>query len=147
MPREGLILIDNTSAKQAEDLLSPLCANAWAACWCARHRKNSPQRHLHRLAYNKSPRQDFSVLDQALRDTCDDGGSITAKHQDLTSDEIQLHISAGKQVKPAVGWQDKLSFVIDDGLAISSLRFTDLLQTKLNKTKGDDACPAGRQPF
>lgn len=141
MPREGLILIDSTSAKQAEDLLSTLRECMGSLPVRPVTVKIAPSATYTDWLKQQQSAPDFSVLDQALlRDTCDDGGSITAKHQDLTSDEIQLHISAGKQVtKLAVGWQDKLSFVIDDGLAISSLRFTDLLQDQAQQDGGDDA--------
>lgn len=141
MPREGLILIDSTSAKQAEDLLSTLRECLGSLPVRPVTVKIAPTATYTDWLKQQQAAPDFSVLDQALlRDTCDDGGSITAKHQDLTSDEIQLHISAGKQVtKLAVGWQDKLSFVIDDGLAISSLRFTDLLQDQASQDGGDNA--------
>lgn len=141
MPREGLILIDTTSAKQAEDLLSTLRECLGSLPVRPVTVKIAPTATYTDWLKQQQAAEDFHVLDQALlRDTHDDGGSITAKHQDLTGDEIQVHLSAGKQVtKLAVGWQDKLSFVIDDGLAISGLRFTDLLQDQASQDGGDDA--------
>lgn len=141
MPSEGLIVIDTTSAKQAEDLLSTLRECLGSLPVRPVTVKIAPTATFTDWLKQQQAAPDFHVLDQALlRDTHDDGGSITAKHQDLTGDEIQVHISAGKQVtKLAVGWQDKLSFVIDDGLAISSLRFTDLLQDQAQQDGGDDA--------
>lgn len=141
MPREGLIIIDTTSAKHAEDLLSTLRECLGSLPVRPVTVKIAPTATYTDWLKQQQAAPDFHVLDQALlRDTCEDGGSITAKHQDLTGDEIQVHLTAGKQVtKLAVGWQDKLSFVIDDGLAISGLRFGDLLQTQAEEDGGDDA--------
>ncbi|WP_405118787.1 recombination-associated protein RdgC [Pseudomonas leptonychotis] len=141
MPREGLILIDTTSAKQAEDLLSTLRECLGSLPVRPVTVKIAPTATYTDWLKQQQAAPDFHVLDQALlRDTHDDGGSITAKHQDLTGEEIQVHLSAGKQVtKLAVGWQDKLSFVIDDGLAISGLRFDGLLQDQASQDGGDDA--------
>ncbi|MGV8287284.1 recombination-associated protein RdgC, partial [Pseudomonas aeruginosa] len=63
---------------------------------------------------------DFHVLDECeLRDTHEDGGVVRCKRQDLTSEEIQLHLTAGKLVTQlSLAWSDKLSFVLDDKLAV-----------------------------
>ena len=68
---------------------------------------------------------DFHVLDECeLRDTHEDGGVVRCKRQDLTSEEIQLHLTAGKLVTQlSLAWSDKLSFVLDDKLAVKRLRF------------------------
>ena len=84
---------------------------------------------------------DFYVLDECeLRDTHEDGGVVRCKRQDLTSDEIQQHMEAGKQVTQlSLAWQDKLSFVLDDKLIIKRLRFEELLQDQAEQDGGDDA--------
>ena len=83
----------------------------------------------------------FFVLDECeLKDTHEDGGSVRCKRQDLTSDEIQQHLDAGKQVTQlSLGWQDKLSFVLDDKLIIKRLRFEELLQDQAEQDGGEDA--------
>src|SRR5690606_25532377 len=85
--------------------------------------------------------EDFHILDRAmLCDTHEDGGKIAATHQDLTSDEIQQHLEAGKLVTlVSLAWQDKLSFVLDDKLVIKGLRFENLLQDQAEQDGGDDA--------
>ena len=84
---------------------------------------------------------DFFVLDECeLRDTGEDGGIVRCKRQDLTSDEIQLHLSTGKQVTQlALAWQDKLSFVLDDKMVIKRLRFEELLQDQAEEDGGEEA--------
>ena len=70
----------------------------------------------------------FFVLDECeLRDTHEDGGIIRCKRQDLTSDEIQLHLSTGKVVTQlSLAWQDKLSFVLDDKLVVKVVNYSIL---------------------
>jgi len=120
-PKQGLILVDSASAKRAEDLLSTLRE----AIGSLPVRQAAP---------------DFHVLDECeLRDTHEDGGVVRCKRQDLTSDEIQLHMSSGKQVTQlSLAWQDKLSFVLDDKLVVKRLRFEDLLQDQAEQDGGDD---------
>ena len=64
---------------------------------------------------------------------------MRCKRQDLTSDEIQQHLEVGKQVTQlSLGWQDKLSFVLDDKMGIKRLRFEELLQDQAEQDGGDD---------
>jgi recombination associated protein RdgC len=81
------------------------------------------------------------LLDECeLRDAHEDGGTIRCKRQDLGSAEIQNHLEAGMLVtKLSVAWEDKLSLLIDDKLAIKRLRFEDLLQDQAAEDGGDDA--------
>jgi recombination associated protein RdgC len=67
------------------------------------------------LGYQKAA-NDFYVLDECeLRDTHEDGGIVRCKRQDLTSEEIKLHMSTGKVVTQiSLAWKDKLSFALDD---------------------------------
>ena len=84
---------------------------------------------------------DFYVLDECeLRDTHEDGGIVRCKRQDLTSEEIQLHLSTGKVVTQlSLAWQDKLSFMLDDKMTVKRLKFEDLLQDQAEQDGGDEA--------
>jgi recombination associated protein RdgC len=140
-PKLGLILVDTSSAKRAEDLLSTLREALGSLPVRPLTVKIAPTATLTDWVKTQKSAPDFHVLDQALlRDMHEDGGSITAKRQDLTSEEIQQHMSAGKQVTQlSLAWQDKLSFVLDDKFAIKRLRFEDLLQDQAEQDGGDDA--------
>lgn len=75
----------------------------------------------------------------SLIDTCEDGGAVNCKRQDLGSDEIQQHLDAGKQVRQLdLHWRDKLSLSLDDKLAIKRLRFEDLLREEADEQGGED---------
>ncbi|WVM94548.1 recombination-associated protein RdgC [Halopseudomonas pachastrellae] len=85
--------------------------------------------------------------DCELRDTSEDGGVVRCKRQDLASDEIQLHLSAGKQVSQLMlQWQEKLSFSLDDKLTLKRVKFEDLLRGRSRgKWRRRHAQPTGRQ--
>jgi recombination associated protein RdgC len=140
-PVAGLIYVDATSPKRAEDLLSTLRECLGSLPIRPVSVKIAPTATLTDWLKQQSAAEGFFVLDECdLRDTHEDGGSIAAKHQDLTSEEIQLHLSTGKQAtKLSLAWQDKLSFVLDDKLQIKRLRFEDLLTDQAEQDGGDDA--------
>ena len=139
-PAQGLILVDSASAKKAEDLLSTLREAIGSLPIRPTSVKIAPSATMTDWIKNQKAATDFTVLDECeLRDTHEDGGSVRCKRQDLASDEIQLHMSSGKQVTQlALAWQDKLAFVLDDKLTVKRLRFEDLLQDQAEQDGGDD---------
>ncbi|MFW4439885.1 recombination-associated protein RdgC [Pseudomonas aeruginosa] len=140
-PSLGLILVDTSSAKKAEDLLSTLREVLGSLPVRPVSVKVAPSATLTDWVKTQKAAGDFYVLsDCELRDTNEDGGSVKCKAQDLTSEEIQLHLSAGKLVTQlALAWSDKLSFILDDKMAIKRLRFEDLLQDQAEQGGGEDA--------
>lgn len=140
-PKLGLILVDTASAKKAEDLLSTLREAIGSLPVRPLNVKMAPTATLTDWVKTQAAAPDFFVLDECeLRDTSEDGGVVRCKRQDLTSEEIQLHLSAGKLVTQlSLAWQDKLSFVLDDKLAIKRLRFEELLQDQAAQDGGEDA--------
>jgi len=141
MPKEGLILVDTSSAKKAEELLSTLREAIGSLPVRPLAVKVAPSATLTNWLKSQQAATDFHVLDECeLRDTHEDGGLVRCKRQDLTSEEIQLHLSTGKLVTQlALAWQDKLSFILDDKLTIRRLRFEELLQEQADQEGGDDA--------
>ncbi|MBU3057854.1 MULTISPECIES: recombination-associated protein RdgC [Pseudomonas] len=140
-PKLGLILVDSASPKRAEDLLSTLREAIGSLPVRPLSVKVAPTATLTDWVKSQQAAEGFFVLDECeLRDTHEDGGVVRCKRQDLTSEEIQLHLSTGKLVTQlSLAWQDKLSFVLDDKLAIKRLRFEDLLQDQAEQDGGDDA--------
>ena len=139
-PKQGLILVDASSPKRAEDLLSTLREAIGSLPVRPLTVKIAPSATMTDWVKTQKAADDFFVLDECeLRDTHEDGGVVRCKRQDLTSDEIQQHLEVGKQVTQlSLGWQDKLSFVLDDKLVIKRLRFEELLQDQAEQDGGDD---------
>ncbi|MCU1716877.1 recombination-associated protein RdgC [Pseudomonas sp. 5P_3.1_Bac2] len=139
-PKQGLILVDASSPKRAEDLLSTLREAIGSLPVRPLTVKIAPSATLTDWVKTQQAAPDFHVLDECeLRDSHEDGGVVRCKRQDLTSDEIQLHMASGKVVTQlSLAWQDKLSFVLDDKLVVKRLRFEDLLQDQAEQDGGDD---------
>ena len=141
-PKQGLILVDASSPKRAEDLLSTLREAVGSLPVRPLNVKMAPTATFTDWMKNQKASNGLHLLDECeLRDAHEDGGTIRCKRQDLGSDEIQNHLAAGMlATKLSLGWgEDKLSFLIDDKLAIKRLRFEDLLQDQAAQDGGDDA--------
>lgn len=68
----------------------------------------------------------------------ENGAVIKCSHQDLTSDEIQLHLNHGKVVtRLGLIWRDRISFVLTDTLQLKSIQFLDTMQEVIEQA-GDD---------
>ncbi|SHL69213.1 recombination-associated protein RdgC [Phytopseudomonas punonensis] len=139
-PAQGLIIVNASSPKRAEDLLSTLREAIGSLPVRPLTVKIAPSATMTDWVKAQKAAADFHVLDECeLRDTHEDGGIVRCKRQDLTGEEVQLHMSSGKQVTQlSLGWQDKLSFVLDDKLVVKRLKFEDLLQEQAEQDGGDD---------
>ncbi|MHA7115336.1 recombination-associated protein RdgC [Pseudomonas promysalinigenes] len=140
-PRLGMILVNSASAKRAEDLLSTLREVMGSLPVRPATVKIAPTATMTDWVKSQQAAEGFYVLDECeLRDTAEDGGIVRCKRQDLTGEEIQLHLSTGKMVTQlALAWQDKLSFVLDDKMVIKRLKFEELLQEQAEQDGGDEA--------
>ncbi|MFL1455353.1 recombination-associated protein RdgC [Marinobacter sp. GN3S48] len=141
-PKDGVLVVDAGSSKQAEDLASFL-------------RKSLGSLPVRPPAVEQAPAFTFtgwlnesvdlpSTIELGseceLKDPSEDGGVVRCKGLDLQADEIRNHLDAGMQVtKLAVSWDDSLSFVLDEELGIRRLKFGDTLQEKLDDVDADDA--------
>lgn len=141
-PKDGVLVVDAGSSKQAEDLASFL-------------RKSLGSLPVRPPAVEQAPAFTFtgwlnesidlpSTIELGseceLKDPSEDGGVVRCKGLDLQADEIRNHLDAGMQVtKLAVTWDDSLSFVLDEELGIRRLKFGDTLQEKLDDVDADDA--------
>lgn len=135
-----LILVDASSAKQAEDLLSTLREAIGSLPCRPVSVKSAPNVILTEWLKAEQAAEGFHVLDECeLKDLAEDGGIVRVKHEDLTGDEIKEHLNVGKMVtKLALAFEDKLSFVLDDKLTIKRLKFEDLLQEAAKDDGGED---------
>lgn len=141
-PKQGLILVDASSPKRAEDLLSTLREALGSLPVRPLNVKVAPTATFTDWMKSQQASNGLHLLDECeLRDAHEDGGTIRCKRQDLGSDEIQNHLAAGMLVtKLSMAWEgEKLSFLIDDKLALKRLRFEDLLQDQAAEDGGEDA--------
>ena len=139
--RNGFIYVDASSSKRAEELLSAMREALGSLPVRPVGVKQAPTATFTDWVRNHTASHGLILLDECeLRDTAEDGGIIRIKREDLSSEEVQNHLTAGKLATVlSLAWEDKLSFQLDDKLAIKRLRFEDLLQSQAEQDGGDDA--------
>ena len=137
----GFIYVDASSSKRAEELLSAIREAMGSLPVRPVTVKQAPTATFTDWLKNHEASHGLFLLDECeLRDSAEDGGIIRIKREDLASEEVQNHLAAGKLATViSLAWEDKLSFLLDDKLAIKRLRFEDLLQSQAEQDGGDDA--------
>jgi recombination associated protein RdgC len=140
MPKQGLIVINCSSPRTAEDLLSTLREVLGTLPVRPVTTKIAPAATLTEWLQAEKAAENFYVLDSCnLTDTHDDGGRVNFKNQDLTSEELKLHLATGKlAIALDMAWKDHLTFCLDDKMAIKRIRFADVLQDQAAADGGED---------
>lgn len=72
----------------------------------------------------------FEMGDSAvLKSLLEDGGQVTLKREELTSEAVQLHLNDNKQViSLSLDWQNRIAFTLKESMAISKVCFSDILK-------------------
>lgn len=145
-PEQNWIIVDASNPNAAEALLSTLREVLGSLPVRPLSVKIAPSATMTDWLRNKAGENtplpgDLDVLeDCVLTDTHEGGGSVSAKRQDLSSDDIQRLIESGKLVTSiSMAWGDKLTFKLDEKLKLSGLKFGDVLQEKAREDSDDAA--------
>lgn len=126
----GLIVVDASSARKAEDALALLRKSLGSLPVVPLTTENPVELTATEwVKLGKVPGDYFAMGDAAeLKAILTDGGVARVKKQDLTSDEIATHIEAGKVVtKLALDWQQRVTFTLTDSMMLNRVKFCDEL--------------------
>ncbi len=137
----GWMVVDAASAKKAEDLLSYLRKCLGSLPIVPANTQDKPVSVMTQWLSNNTPvPKDLLVEDECeLRSQEEEGSIIRCKRHDLSLPEITNHLDQGKQViKLALNWNDRLSFIIDENLAIKRLKFLDMIQDQVAESDIED---------
>ncbi len=140
-PQAGLMLVDASSHKSAEDLLSLLRNSLGSLPVVLPDVKQSPSAVMsHWLEQQQPLPTSLQLLDESeLKDNLVEGGVIRIKGQDLTSSEIVAHLEAGKRVtKLALEWDENLRFMLHEDLSVHRLKQTDQFRERQQDVADDE---------
>lgn len=143
---EKLLVVNASSEKRADELVSEL-RNALgtlpvAPLTC----KHQPLGSMTHWVKSGKLTDGFELGGECeLRSDNDISQIIRCKNQDLTTAEILSHLKTGMHVsKLEMSWDERIEFVLDEKLVIKRVRFTDVVQEKVeqNEQRDDDAASA-----
>lgn len=136
----GLVFVNTSSPKNAEDLLSTLREVLGSLPIRPVSVKVAPTATMTEWLKAKQATPGLTILGNCtLKDTGDGGGSVRCRDQDLSGDEVSLHLSSGKMVTELdLAYENQMSFTLNEKLGIKKLRFEDLLLDQAKQTGGDD---------
>ena len=132
-PKGGWVVVDAASAKKAEDLLSSLRRCLGSLPVVPVNTVDKPSIVMtHWLMENETPKG-MSIEDECeLRSPEDEGGIVRCKNHDLALPEIKNHLKSGKlAIKLALNWEDRISFMLDEELAVKRLRILDVIEDQI----------------
>lgn len=137
-PGANWLVVDASSDKLAEELVSLLRETLGSLPAKPLRATTAVDERLTTWVAADAASSGFDIEDQCeLRDQSDSRGVVRCRGLDLTSPEIKAHLDSGKRVVAlALTWNERLSFVLDEDLALKRLRFSDEL---IEEALDDDA--------
>lgn len=131
--KEKLIIVNASSAKRAEELLSALREAVGPLNCTPLTSKKAPTKVLTEWLKRGSAGRGFELGEECELQAPKDGRVIRCKNQDLTAHEVLNHIDSGMNVtKLAVSWKSAIHCVIDEELTVKRIKFDDEIIDKAN---------------
>lgn len=123
----GLIIVDASSARKAEDALALLRKSLGSLPVIPLTIENPVELTMTEWVRSGNAPAGFAIGDAAeLKAILADGGIAKVKKQDLVTDEVKTHIEAGKFVtKLALDWQQRVTFTLTNDAMLTRLKFCD----------------------
>jgi len=127
--RNNWLFVDSASSARAEELVSLLRECIGTLPLLLPQVNQAPAAAMTSWLLQNSLPDDFVLQsDCEMRDLGEDGGVVRLRGVELSGEEVDIHLQAGKQVvRLAVEWDEKLSLVVGEDLVLRRLRFADEL--------------------
>jgi len=141
-PKDGFLIVNASSSKAAEDITSYLRKTIGSLPIRIPTVNQAPAAVMTSwLAKDALLPTGFEAEAECeLRDPGEEGGVVRCKGVELDSEEISIHLEAGKQVvKLAMTWEENISFLLNEDLSIKRLKFGDVMQEQLDDSGAEDA--------
>ncbi len=137
-PVNGWLVVDAASPAKADEVIKLLLKSVDKLPLESLRVQRSPVGAMTEwLQADESPAGFTVDQDAIMRATGESKAQVAYKRHTLEADDIRRHIAAGKQcTRLAMTWSDKISFVLDESLAIKSVKPLEII--KENATRNDD---------
>ena len=137
-PVNGWLVVDAASPAKADDVVKLLLKSVDKLPLESLRVQRSPVGAMTEwLQADESPAGFTVDQDAIMRATGESKAQVAYKRHTLEADDIRRHIAAGKQcTRLAMTWNDKISFVLDESLAIKSIKPLEII--KESATRNDD---------
>ena len=137
----GRLLVDAGSTKKADELTGLLRETIGTLSLTPLVVSHSPGALMTDWLERDSAPDDLVIEDECdLRDPDGDGGIIRIRKQDLSSEEIRAHLTAGKRVtRLGLTFDHRISFILDEDLTLKRLRFLELIQNESSDLEAETA--------
>ncbi len=137
-PVNGWLVVDAASPSKADEVIKLLLKSVDKLPLESLRVQRSPVGAMTEwLQADESPAGFTVDQDAIMRATGESKAQVAYKRHTLEADDIRRHIAAGKQcTRLAMTWSDKISFVLDESLAIKSIKPLEII--KESATRNDD---------
>lgn len=126
----GWLVVDSSSWRQAEGFTEFLRECLETLPIAPPATTDAPQSIMTDWLASDSIPSDLELGEEAVfEDPATEGCEIRCKRQDLQADEIKAHLTSGKRIRRlALGWNERLTCVVDADYSIKRLRFSDVVK-------------------
>lgn len=139
-PDHGWLVIDSSSPNKADEVIKLLLKCTSKLPLESLRVTMSPTAAMTDwLVGNEAPKGFTIDQDTELRAHTEDKATVRYVRHTLDADDVQRHIAAGKQcTKLALTWNDRISFVLTETLAIKRIKPLDILDEDNDKRTSND---------
>jgi recombination associated protein RdgC len=133
-----LLVLDTSSQGRADEVVTLLVEALPGLSVSLLNTQTSPQAAMAHWLKEQEPPVGFTVDRECeLKSTSEEKAIVKYGRHPLDIEEVQAHIDAGKlPTRLAMTWDDRVSFLLTDGLQVRKLQFLD---TVFEGTKSDDS--------